>query len=152
LEQSIEFFDALEDWLPNVKQLYLVPGNMANYSAYSWAKILSDAQGILPQDPSSAEFRNRLATALGRPALLTNPKSPVFALAWHTYEAVTLAAQALLDSKSSKPEALRTALLGSKVKGKPRFQSMGYLKSVDYTVYRYGNLGSYTPVGVFSQN
>jgi ABC-type branched-subunit amino acid transport system substrate-binding protein len=152
LEQSLGFFDEMRGWLPTVQDLYLVPGNLANYSSYPWAKALSGAKAILPQEATSSEFRTRLASALGRPALLSNPKAPVFALAWHTYQAITLAAQALVDSKSENSEGLRNALLSSKLKGKLRFQASGYLKQVDYTVYRYGALGSYAPAGSFSQN
>jgi hypothetical protein len=152
LEQSINFFDASESWLPAVKDVYLVPGNMANYSSYPWAKSLTGAKGILPQESTTSEFRTRLASALGRPALLSNPKAPVFALAWHTYEAISLAAQAALEAKTDTAEGLRNALLSAKVKGKLRFTSAGYLKQVDYTVYRYGNSGTYLPAGVFSQN
>ncbi|NCA07612.1 MAG: hypothetical protein EBS85_02645 [Micrococcales bacterium] len=152
LEQSIGFFEAVETWLPSVKDKYLVPGNMANYSTYPWAKSLAGIQGILPQEFTTAEFRNRLALSLNRPALLSNPKSPIFALAWHTYEGITLAAQALLDSRNVSSEALRVSIFSSKVKGKPRFQSLGFIKAVDYTVYRYGSSGSYAPAGVFSQN
>jgi branched-chain amino acid transport system substrate-binding protein len=152
LEQSVGFFGNMKDWLPQVDQVYLVPGNLANYVAYPWAKNLKGTKAILPQDPTTAEFRNRLASALGRPALLGNPKAPVFALAWHTYEAVQLAAQAFLEAKSNSPQSLRAALLSAKAKGKLRFDSAGYLRDVDYTVFRYGVLGSYAPEGSFSPN
>jgi len=152
LEQSVAFFDDVQSWLLSVQDLYLVPGNLANYSGYPWAKALSGAKAILPQEATSSEFRTRLASALGRPALLSNPKAPVFALAWHTYEAITVAAQALLDAKAETAEGLRNALLSSKLKGKLRFAPSGYLKQVDYTVYKYGNSGTYAAAGVFSQN
>ena len=152
MEQSIGFFSSVKDWLPQVGQMYLVPGNLANYTAYPWAKALKGTRAILPKDPTTAEFRNRLATSLGRPALLSNPKAPVFALAWHTYEGIQLAAQAFLEAKSNNPDDLRSALLNSKTKGEGRFQSSGYLRDVDYTVFSYGVLGSYAPEGVFSPN
>ena len=152
LEQSVPFFESVKDWLPQVDQLYLVPGNMANYGSYPWGKELKGAKGILPLDLTTAEFRNRLAQTLGRPALLSNPKSPVFSLAWHTYEAVMLSAQALLEARSNSPEALRASLLASKTKGKLRFQSTGYLRDIDYQVFSYGSSGSYAPEGLFSPN
>jgi ABC-type branched-subunit amino acid transport system substrate-binding protein len=152
MEQSVGFFSSMRDWLPQVEQIYLVPGNLANYTAYPWAKTLKGTKAILPKDPTTAEFRSRLASALGRPSLLSNPKAPIFALAWHTYEAVLLAGQAFLEAKSTNPDSLRTALLNSKSKGELRFQSSGYLRDVDYTVFGYGVLGSYAPEGSFSPN
>ena len=152
MEESLTFFGAIPDWVEQIPQVYLVPSNLADYSAFAWAKILKGAQALSPRMKIDPVFRSDLAKALGNQSL-TGPRSTtLLALAQRTYDSVEIAAHALLEAKSDSPEALKRAISKTEVQGKKLFNEYGFLEQTEYSVLKYGSTGRFSPVELFSPN
>jgi ABC-type branched-subunit amino acid transport system substrate-binding protein len=150
--ESIEFFETLETWAAKVPKLYLVPGNMADYSAYPWAEVLEGAQGISSREEIPAVFRSDLAKAMGNRAL-TGPRSKaVLGLGKRTYDGLKIASEALLQAKNSTPEALRLAISSFQRDSKPMFDRHGFFDQGEYSIFRYGANGTFSLSSVIAQN
>jgi ABC-type branched-subunit amino acid transport system substrate-binding protein len=150
--ESIEFFQTLETWVAKVPKFYLVPGNMADYSGYPWAKVLQGAQAISPREDIPAAFRSDLAKAMGNRAL-TGPRSnAVLGLGKRTYDGLKIAAEALLKAKNSTPEALRLAISSAQRDSKPLFDRHGFFDQGEYSIFRYGSNGTFSLSSVIAQN
>jgi hypothetical protein len=150
LEESVDFFDSMKDWVSRVKKVYLVQGNLANYSMFGWAKILDGAQSVAPLDSTTADFRTRIATSMNKPYLLSSPNSPIFALAKRIYDSVLLAARNYKSGDSH--QSYRDRLAQTKNDGKLVFDKDGYLINPRYTIYRYTASGMFGAVAVFDPN
>lgn len=147
MEESVPFMNAMGDWVDGISTVYLVQGNLANYSMYSWAQSLANAQAIAPADVSSNSFKARLVAALNRPALLNSPNSPVLSLAKRIYDSVMLAGNTFRAGDSNL--AFRNRLAQAKSDGQLLFTAAGYYRAQKYTVFRYGSNGLFSPVGIF---
>jgi ABC-type branched-subunit amino acid transport system substrate-binding protein len=148
MESSIGFFADYEKLVKKPKQLYLVAGNQANYSNFSWAEILDGALAISSETQVPASFRARLAGALNRPGLESS-QNPVVSLAYKSYQAISLAADAYLRAKGNGGVRFRTALSSSFVDGEALFSDQGFLNQAKYAIYRYSNRGMYSLVGKY---
>jgi branched-chain amino acid transport system substrate-binding protein len=152
MEESLTFFGAIPDWVEQIPQVYLVPSNLGDYSAFPWAKILKGTQALSPKMKIDPSFRSNLAKALGNQSL-TGPRSmTLLALAQRTYDSVVIAAQALLEAKSDSPERLKSAISKTEVQGKKLFDEYGFLEQTEYSVLKYGSSGRFSPVSLFSPN
>ncbi len=152
MEESLGFFASLSDWVKDVPKVYLVPGNLADYSAYPWARVLEGAQAISPRDEVSSEFRAEMAKALGNKALSGPRGNAVLGLGKRTYDGLKIAAEALLKAKISTPEALRQAIANSQRGSNPLFDRHGFLDQGEYSVFRYGPSGTFSVSSVLPQN
>ena len=150
LEESVPFMSEMKDWVGKINKVYLVPGNMADYSSYAWARYLEGAVGLTPQAEPSASIRIRLATALGNQALLGQRGRSILALGSRTYDAVTLAGLSYLKAKSPSRDSLREAIANSQGLGGALFEENGYLNERFYSVLKYSTAGTYAVSSTFS--
>ncbi|MEY4417648.1 MAG: hypothetical protein RIQ88_86 [Actinomycetota bacterium] len=137
MESSVEFLEQLGMWFKKAPSRYLVQGNLANYSVYSWSKYLQAAKAIVPMDQVAQGFKESVANYLKRPNLLSAPNSPVFALAWRTKQAVDLVEGISGDIRLGLERMKQT------------FNSHGYFLDQKYNIYSYGNQGIFTLVGPY---
>ena len=152
MEESINFFGAIPDWVDQIPQVYLVPSNLGDYSAFPWANILNGAQALSPKTKVDPLLRSDLAKALGNQSL-TGPRSmTLLSLAQRTYDSVELAAQAMREGKSSIPERMRTALSKIEVQGNKVFDKYGFIEKTQYSVLKYGSSGRFSQADLFSPN
>jgi hypothetical protein len=135
LEISVDFLSGLSQWFRKVPHKYLVAGNLANYSMYSWATDLAGAKALIPTEEIPEGFRADVAEFLNRPNLLSNPNSPMFGLAWRTYKAAKLAASLQNERRESLERMKQT------------FSPTGYYLGQKYVIYDYGAKGTFTEVG-----
>ena len=147
LEKSIDFFNEMSDWVDDQQSGYLVSGNLANYSAYPWAKVLSGFKALLASENVSTQFKNRLIDQMNRPALLNSSNSNLFGLAYRSYQLVNL-----LVSSARETKDLRNTLASAKNENGPYFDSAGYFSQQGYALFRYGNEGMYSQVGFLGPN
>jgi branched-chain amino acid transport system substrate-binding protein len=152
MEESISFFGAIPDWIAQVPQLYLVPGNLGDYSAYPWAKSLSGALALTPRTKINPAFRSNLTKTLGNQPLVGLRSMTLMALAQRTYEAIEISAEALIEAKSVHPERLRQAIAKTNVQGNQIFEKAGFIDQTQYSVLRYGSSGTFSMASVFSPN
>jgi hypothetical protein len=152
MEESLSFFAALEDWVAQVPQIYLVPSNLADYSLYPWAKSLRGTLAISPRTEIEPAFKAELAKSLGNQALLGPRGAGVLALGQRTYEAVKLAVEARIKAKNESPEELRLAVSKALKDGMKVFNKQGFLDQREYSIFRYGSSGTFTQSAVFSPN
>jgi ABC-type branched-subunit amino acid transport system substrate-binding protein len=152
MEESIEFFRSMQDWVSDVPQMFLVPGNLADYSLYPWAKSLRGALAIYPKTKVPASFRSDLAEILGTQSLTGARSQAVMALAQKTYDAVTLAGKAFIRAASPSSEAFRDALANFQMAGSKLFTKQGFYDQNEYSVFKYGNSGMFTLSSTFSPN
>ncbi len=138
MEQSVELLSKQPNLLKGFKRVYLVPGNLANYSAYGFAQDLAGAIGLLPAEEHSQAFRQRLASQMGRPEILTAPNSPMFGLAKRTYQALVTAA-----------EEIRARGNLNELASSSTFTAEGYLANQRYSILRYSSAGVYSVIGSF---
>lgn len=138
MEQSAQLLEKLPNWLASFNRVYLVPGNLANYSSFSFAKELAGATGLLPAEEHSQSFRQRLASQMGRPEILGAPNSPMFGLARRTYQALALAADQV-NQGSDLTDLAKNEL----------FTAEGFYAKPRYSVVRYSTSGVYSLVGSF---
>ncbi len=138
MEQSADLLAKLPNWLTSFDRVYLVPGNLANYSSFGFAKDLAGATGLLPAEEHSQSFRQRLASQMGRPEILSAPNSPMFGLAKRTYQALALAADQLSQANDLSGLAKNDLFTAEGFYAKPR-----------YSVVRYSTGGVYSVVGSF---
>lgn len=148
MEQSISFFAEYAKFPNKPKQLYLVPGNLANYSNYPWAGQLKGALGLLSQTNVTDTFKNRLATAMKRPAIRTTT-NPIVNLAYLTYRAVMISGESFLKAGGNSASWLRTALLESESDGVRNFTNQGFANRDSYSVYQYSAKGVYSVMGEY---
>lgn len=137
MESSIDFLNGLSSWFGKIPAKFLVAGNLANYSMYSWSKDLQGAKALLPRDEIPSGFREDVADYLKRPNLLGNPNSPMFGLAWRTYQTVRLAGLLQNDRRLALERM------------KQSFTPTGYYIGQKYTVYAYGSNGTFTEAGSY---
>lgn len=152
MEESIPFFTSLSDWVEQVPQVYLVPGNAADYSLYPWAKSLAGASSIAPRVQISTSFRADLTKALGYSNLSGSRGTLVLNLGQRVYEAIRLAAASYSIAKADTAEGLRAALAGTVKDGKALFDRSGFSKQIEYSVYKYGSSGTFALKSTFSPN
>jgi ABC-type branched-subunit amino acid transport system substrate-binding protein len=152
MEESLTFFSALDDWVSEVPQLYLVPTNLADYSTYPWAKALKGALAISPRADIDPTFKSDLAKALGNQAVNGPRGAAVLALGQRTYDAVKIAADARIKAKTADPEEMRTAISKALNAGEKVFNKQGFPDQSKYSVFRYGGSGTFTQSSVFSPN
>jgi len=148
MEQSVSFLSEFGAWSKKVKQLFLVAGNQANYSNFPWAENLAGALALTSNNDVPESFRSRLAASLDRPGLLGS-QNPIVALAFRSYQAITLAANSYTAAKSNSGPKLRAALAATQVDGEDLFTSTGFLNQAKYTLYRYSAKGTYASVGQY---
>ena len=123
MEQSVSFFERV--------------GNLANYSMFDWSRNLEGSLGLIAFDEVPQSFRQRVASKLAKPELLSTPNSPMFGIAKRTYDAVMLAAEQLRGDGAVD--------LGQW----DVFNKDGYYQKQKYTVVRYSKFGTFAPIGVF---
>lgn len=138
MEQSAELLSKLPNWLNRYDRVYLVPGNLANYSAFSFASELKGAIGLLAAEEHSQAFRQRLASLMGRQEILSAPNSPMFGLARRSYQALVLAADQIRNQGNLSD-------LGKS----GTFSAEGYYLGQRYSVLRYSTEGVYSVIGSF---
>lgn len=138
MEQSAELLSKLPNWLNRFDRVYLVPGNLANYSAFSFASELAGATGLLAAEEHSQAFRQRLAIQMGRQEILGAPNSPMFGLARRSYQALVLAADQIRNQGNLSD-------LGKS----GFFSAEGYYLGQRYSVLRYSTAGVYSVIGSF---
>lgn len=138
MEQSAELLAKLPNWLDKFRRIYLVPGNLANYSGFPFAADLAQATGLLALEEHSQGFRQRLAAQMGRSEILKAPNSPMFGLAWRTYQALVLAGEQIREV-GDLSELANVGL----------FNPDGFYLGQRYSVIRYSNTGVYSIVGSF---
>jgi ABC-type branched-subunit amino acid transport system substrate-binding protein len=148
MEQSISFFSEYSKFLSKPKQLFLVPGNLANYSNYPWANQLKGSLGLLANTSVPEGFRNRLALVMKRPAIKTS-NNPIVGLSYLTYKAVMLSGEAFLKVGGNNPLRLRAALLESESHGVRAFTNQGFANGDKYSVYQYSARGGYSAIGEY---
>lgn len=152
MEESLAFFSALEDWATQIPQVYLVPSNLADYSAYPWSKALKGALALSPRTIISSDFKADLAKALGNQAVMGSRGAVVLGLGQKTYEAVKLAVEARSKASSKGPEELRSAISMALSGGKRVFNKLGFYAQSEYSVFRYGSSGTFALSSLFSPN
>ena len=150
LEESVSFMNSMSDWVSQIKKVYLVQGNLANYSMYNWAGSLNGAQAIAPADSFPEGFKTRMIKALNKPYLLNSTNQSVFALAKRTYDAVLVAGKAFKSGISH--EIYRKRLAQAKSEGQGLFSADGLYRIQKYTIFSYGSNGLFSPVAVFDPN
>jgi ABC-type branched-subunit amino acid transport system substrate-binding protein len=148
MEQSISFLSNSVKLPKQPKQLYLVAGNLANYSYFSWAENLSGALALAADSEVPASFRSRLAQKLQRPELQTS-QNPMVALAYRSYQAIMLSADSYFRAKSNSAPKLKAALMDTQVNGEDLFTNAGFLNQPKYALYKYSAKGSYSSVGEY---
>ncbi len=148
MEQSVSFLSNSSNLPRKPNQLFLVAGNQANYSNFSWAENLSGTLALSSDNEVPNSFRLRLAQALNRPSIQTS-QNPMVALAYRSYQAIMLSAESYLRSKSTSAPKLKAALLDTHVDGKDLFTSAGFLNQAKYAVYKYSAKGSYSLAGEY---
>ncbi|NBW73041.1 MAG: amino acid ABC transporter substrate-binding protein [Microbacteriaceae bacterium] len=136
MEQSVSFFERVGSWITK-RTNYLVPGNLANYSMFDWSRNLEGSLGLIAFDEVPQAFRQRVASKMAKPELLSTPNSPMFGIAKRTYDAVMLAAEQLRGDGAVD--------LGQW----DVFNKDGYYQKQKYTVVRYSKFGTFAPIGVF---
>lgn len=149
MEQSIQFFDEYSKWTKKPKQLYLVPGNLANYSSFRWSEELTSAIAITANSEVPSSFRNRLAESLKRPAL-QDSNNPVVLLGYKTYQAITLAGDSYRRARSAVSSKIKEAIASYRVGSDLLFTDAGFLKQASYRVYKYSAKGTFTAVGEYA--
>jgi ABC-type branched-subunit amino acid transport system substrate-binding protein len=152
MEDSLTFFSSLEEWVARVPQVFLVPSNLADYSAYSWAKSLKGTQALSPRNYVSSEFKSNLGKSMGNQVVSGPRATAVIGLAQNTYQAVKLAAEARLEAGSNNPEELRVAISKSLREGQQLFNKLGFFGIGEYYVFRYGSGGTYVLSSIFNPN
>ncbi len=152
MEESIQFFGSLEDWVSEVPQVYLVPSNLADYSGYPWASALKGAQAISPKYSGDPKFKAELAKTLGNQAILGPRGASIVALAQQSYDAVKIAAEARIKAKNDSPEELRLAISKAQNGANRLFNRFGFYDRAEYSVFRYGSSGTFSMSATFSQN
>jgi len=150
MEESVPFMNQMADWVDGVKKVYLIPGNMANYSMFPWVENLAGAQGIAPTDAASSSFRSRLASAMDKPYLVNSSNSLVFALGKRIYDSIMLAGGVYRSGDSAL--GFRNRLAQAKADNRLLFSADGYYRAQKYTIYRYGSEGLFAPVGIFERD
>lgn len=148
MEQSVSFFADYAKFQNKPKQLYLVPGNLANYSNYPWASQLKGSLGLLSQPNVPESFRNRLAKAMKRPAIRTTT-NPIVDLAYLSYRAVMVSGDAFLRAGINSAPLLRASLLESESDGDRIFTKQGFANRDKYSVYQYSARGAYSVIGEY---
>ncbi len=152
MEESLSFFTALEGWVEQVPQVYLVPSNLADYSLYPWAGSLKGALALSPRTDIEPGFKSDLAKALGNQAILGPRGTGVLALGQRTYDAVKLAAEARLKAKKDSPEELRVAISMALKGGMKVFNKQGFFELREYSVSRYGSSGTFNQSSIYRPN
>jgi len=147
LESALQFFENMSDWVSNVQSGYLVSGNLANYSAYPWAKSITGFRAVVPTDSVPMSFKQALASYMNRPALLNSPNSSMFGLAYRSCQLLSLVASVGKDSRD-----LRGALASAKNEYGQYFDGAGYYLQQGYAVYRYGSTGTFSQIGWVGPN
>ena len=137
MESSVQFLTALGDWFGKVPAKFLVQGNLANYSMYSWANQLQGARALIPNDQIEPGFREEVARYLNRPPSTFGGSQAMLGLAWRTYQAARLAGGLQNDQRVSLERM------------KQVFSPTGYYLNQKYTVYGYRAGGSFAPVGSY---
>jgi ABC-type branched-subunit amino acid transport system substrate-binding protein len=152
MEESLPFLKSMADWVESVPRVYLVPSNLADYSAYPFAKALNGAEAINPRTEVQPQFKADLAQLLGNTSL-QGPRAATFVgLAQRTYDAVKIAVEARLRAKNDSPESLRSAISRTQIDGKGLFEMSGFLDQSQYSVFRYSSSGTFSQVSLFSPN
>ena len=152
MEESLAFFNSLEDWVSEVPQVYMVPSNLGDYSGYPWAKALKGAVAISPQTDIEPGFKADLAKLLGNQAVAGPRGAAVLALGQRTYDALKIAVEARIKAKTGEPEEMRTAISKALSGGLKVFNKQGFTDQNQYSVFRYGSSGTFTQSSVFSPN
>lgn len=152
MEESLAFLSSMEDWVARVPQVFLVPSNLADYSAYPWAKSLRGTQALSPRTYVPSEFKSDLAKTMGNQAVSGPRANAVLGLAQNIYQAVKLAAEARLGAGSNNPEELRVAISKSLREGQRVFNKLGFFGLGEYYVYKYGSAGTFVLSSTFSPN
>ena len=152
MEESLPFLSSMANWVESVPRVYLVPSNLADYSAYPFAKALKGAEAINPRTEVEPQFRADLAQILGNGGLQGPRAAPILGLGQRTYDAVKIAVEARLRAKSDSPESLRSAIFRTQIEGKALFERSGFLDQSEYSVFRYSSSGTFSQVSVFSPN
>jgi hypothetical protein len=140
MESSIQFLNGLGEWFAKVPSKYLVQGNLANYSMYSWAKYLEGGKALVPEDQLEPDFKEKVAKYLNRPNLLNSPNTAMFGLAWRTYRSALLAGSLQNDRRLSL-ERMREV-----------FSPTGYYLNQNYAIYGYRANGGFAPVGHYQKD
>ena len=94
--------------------VYLVDGNLIDYSAESYAKYLSGAKGTNPGKATSDAFKAKLSAAYKK---YENKDLKDFVYGAETYDAVNLAAIAAQAAKSSTGPAIKSQLTAVSLAG-----------------------------------
>lgn len=152
MEESIQFFSSLDEWVSQIPQVYLVPTNLADYSGYPWASSLKGAQALSPKYSVDPKFKTALARSLGNQAILGPRGASVVALAQQSYDAVKIAAEARIKAKNGSSEELRLAISKAQNDGNGLFNRFGFYSQGEYSVLRYGSSGTFATSSHFSQN
>ena len=152
MEESIQFFSSLADWVPQIPQVYMVPTNLADYSGYPWASSLKGAQALSAKYPVDPAFKAELARTLGNQAILGPRGASIVALAQQSYDAVKIASESRIKAKNGSPEELRQAISKAQNGGNGLFNRFGFYNQGKYSVFRYGGSGTFSMSSTFSQN
>ena len=152
MEESLAFFSAMDDWVSQIPQVYLVPSNLADYSVYPWASALKGAQALSPRVEVLPTFRSEMANSLGNQAILGPRGAAVLALGQRTYDAVKMAVEARSKANNDSSEELRGAISKAQIGGKAVFNKYGFFDQGEYSVFRYKSSGSFAWSSSFSPN
>lgn len=152
MEESLPFLSSMASWVESVPRVYLVPSNLADYSAYPFAKALKGVEAINPRAQVEPEFRAGLAQLLGNGGLQGPRAATILGLGQRTYGAVKIAVEARLRAKNDSPESLRSAISRTQLEGRALFERSGFLDQSEYSVFRYSSSGTFSQVSLFSPN
>lgn len=152
MEESLPFLATLSQWVADVPQVYLVPGNLADYSLYPWAKALKGARALYPFGEVDPQFRAELAKMPGTGTFVGQRAATILSLGQRTYDALQIATEALLRAKSDNPDNLRMAISKAQIEGRNVFTRHGFLEETKYSIFQYGSSGTFNRVSVFSPN
>jgi ABC-type branched-subunit amino acid transport system substrate-binding protein len=152
MEESLPFLSSMENWAESVPRVYLVPSNLADYSAYPFAKALKGVEAINPRTEVEPQFKAGLSQLLGNVGLQGPRAATILGLGQRAYDAVKIAVEARLRAKSDSPESLRSAISRTQIEGKALFERSGFLEQSEYSVFRYSGSGTFSQVSVFSPN
>lgn len=147
LEKSLQFFEQMQDWVEDQESGFLVAGNLANYSAYTWADSISGFKALVASENIPATFKTRLIKEMNRPGLQASGNTNLFGLSYRCYQLVNLLVAANRESKD-----LRTAIASAKNEFGPYFDPAGYFLQQGYAVYRYSSSGIYSQIGFVAPN
>jgi branched-chain amino acid transport system substrate-binding protein len=174
-DESKKIIPALQKKQFDGSKIYLVDGNLANYSDQSWASYLNGAKGTLPGGKLDEAFKQRLADIYMEKY---NEELKEFSYGAETYDAVMLLALAAQQAGDDSGEAIAANLQsvstgGTKVSdfaaglaaleagedidyegfsGPIEFDENGDPTGASIGIHQYGTEGTYTLLNVVAGN